>query len=328
MRSMAGADQYSLACMAFECLTGQVPFERETDIATAMAHIKDPPPSARRPAARPAGRQSTPCWRAAWPRHPDDRYPSCGAFVADLRGALGVTTASAAPLTAPISPRGRLQRPWLWLGIGALAIVAVIAVLFTGVLTGAPTSSPSLVANSPSAAAATASPTATEDVFPNAAESALLALLPDALSADCERGSYEVVDGGESSRASPVASLWCPLFISTGANEVTVRRFPPPSSGSGASSGGASTDDLVVGLAARQRIVDGDCATSSRGLTRWTGAGKDRGAIACWNVGATGDAILYWSHVDDQILVKAVNQRGDSTALYDFFETNAKFIAP
>ena len=262
---------------------------------------------------------------------PADRYPTCGALLADLRDALGVTGTAIVPTAVPAGPRGRPQRPWLWLGIGAFAIIAVIAVLFTGARTGPPSAStsPSSDASSPPAAAATsAAPTPTTDVFPNAAEAALLALLPAALSADCERGSYAVVDAGESSRASPNASLRCPLFVSTGTNEVTVRRFPPPSSGSGASSGGGSTDDLVVGLAARQRIIDGDCATSSRGLTRWTVAGNDRGAIACWTDGATGDAILYWSHVDDQILVRAVNQRGDPTALYDYFLKNARFIAP
>ncbi len=41
----AKADQYSLACLTYECLTGHRPFERETDIATLYAHIRDPFPS-------------------------------------------------------------------------------------------------------------------------------------------------------------------------------------------------------------------------------------------------------------------------------------------
>jgi serine/threonine protein kinase len=39
-------DEYGLACVAFECLTGRVPFARDTDIAIAMAHLRDGPPSA------------------------------------------------------------------------------------------------------------------------------------------------------------------------------------------------------------------------------------------------------------------------------------------
>ena len=37
--------------MLFECLTGQAPFERETEIATVYAHMNEPPPRATRRAA-------------------------------------------------------------------------------------------------------------------------------------------------------------------------------------------------------------------------------------------------------------------------------------
>ena len=78
------ADQYSLACMAFECLTAPVPFVRETDIATAMAHIKDPPPSAL--ALQPTLPAAVDAVLArGMAKAPDDRYPTCGAFMADLR---------------------------------------------------------------------------------------------------------------------------------------------------------------------------------------------------------------------------------------------------
>ena len=39
------ADQYSLACMAFELLTGSVPFTRDQEFAVAMAHVRDRPPA-------------------------------------------------------------------------------------------------------------------------------------------------------------------------------------------------------------------------------------------------------------------------------------------
>ena len=38
-------DIYGLACLAFETLTGTVPYLRETDAATMYAHIVEPPPS-------------------------------------------------------------------------------------------------------------------------------------------------------------------------------------------------------------------------------------------------------------------------------------------
>ena len=43
---------------------------------------------------------------------------------------------------------------------------------------------------------------------------------------------------------------------------------------------------------------------------------------------SSGDAVLVWSYVDDAIMVRAVNEHGDSKALYDFFLTNALYIAP
>jgi hypothetical protein len=51
-RSVTGAcDQYSLACVAYECLTGEVPFPREGQLAIMTAHVTAPPP--RVTAARP-----------------------------------------------------------------------------------------------------------------------------------------------------------------------------------------------------------------------------------------------------------------------------------
>ncbi|HVG64874.1 MAG TPA: serine/threonine-protein kinase, partial [Actinomycetota bacterium] len=53
------ADQYSLGCVLFECLTGTVPFQRDSELAVLWAHVHDPPPRVRdhRPirCPRPAG---------------------------------------------------------------------------------------------------------------------------------------------------------------------------------------------------------------------------------------------------------------------------------
>ena len=53
------ADQYALACAAFEMLTGAPPFRREEATAVIYAHLSDPPPplTSRRPDLPPAADQ-------------------------------------------------------------------------------------------------------------------------------------------------------------------------------------------------------------------------------------------------------------------------------
>jgi serine/threonine protein kinase len=86
-------DIYGLACLAYETLTGTVPFLRDTDAATMYAHIVEPPPcvSERRPEL-PSALDAV--LASGMAKDPDDRPPSAGALVLDMLGAVGRPTPS------------------------------------------------------------------------------------------------------------------------------------------------------------------------------------------------------------------------------------------
>ncbi len=83
------ADQYALACTAFELLAGAVPFDRDQDMAVIHAHMSAPPPSlaAARPGLPPA---ADAVLARAMAKAPADRYPTCRDFADALRGAFGL----------------------------------------------------------------------------------------------------------------------------------------------------------------------------------------------------------------------------------------------
>ena len=124
------ADQYSLACMAFEALTGQQPFRRDQEIAVAMAHLKDPVPSA--VALRPTLPAAVDAVLArGMAKDPEARYGTCVALTGDLSAAI---RGAAVDATSATVARPSRRAP----AIAALVVVGVVGVSRSRVRVWAP----------------------------------------------------------------------------------------------------------------------------------------------------------------------------------------------
>ena len=86
-------DVYALGCVLYECLVGEVPFERDSDIAILWAHLEaEPdPPTSRRPELPSAVDD---VFATALAKKKDDRFATCGELVAALADAAGAKRAA------------------------------------------------------------------------------------------------------------------------------------------------------------------------------------------------------------------------------------------
>jgi len=94
---LGAADQYSLGCVLYECLTGRAPFEKGLNEAILWAHVHEfaAPPSLLRPELPPAIDE---VFARVLAKEPVDRYADCREFIGAARGALE---------TAPTHPQDR-----------------------------------------------------------------------------------------------------------------------------------------------------------------------------------------------------------------------------
>jgi LysM repeat protein len=97
------ADVYALGCILYNCLTGIVPYPRDSTVASLWAHLSEPPP---RPTDRRAGLPEglDAVIAKALAKAPADRYQTCGALAVAAREAVTGTPfaiAGSAPVSEP-----------------------------------------------------------------------------------------------------------------------------------------------------------------------------------------------------------------------------------
>ncbi|HWK30305.1 MAG TPA: serine/threonine-protein kinase [Solirubrobacter sp.] len=101
------SDVYSLGCVLYHCLTGRMPYERDTDVAVIYAHLSEPPPKPSRVFGElPAALDDV--IARALDKSPERRFETC----ADLMAAARAAVDAGGPLaeTSPPRPSAGLRR--------------------------------------------------------------------------------------------------------------------------------------------------------------------------------------------------------------------------
>jgi hypothetical protein len=103
-------DVYALGCVLYQCVTGQPPYPKDSDVAVIHAHLAEPPPAAS--TKQPDLPQALDgVLVTAMAKYPDVRFATCGALADALKAAIDGAPAPAKPTVAATPPRAATPPP-------------------------------------------------------------------------------------------------------------------------------------------------------------------------------------------------------------------------
>jgi serine/threonine protein kinase len=154
----AQSDAWSLAVVAYECLTGKRPFEAKSLMGfyLALHELKFAPPSTLRP---DLPRSVDACFERAFRHEPAERFAGTGEFVADLGRALGSLQPGFTQTTWSKSERRSFAVRPRWRAAALAGMIGLCGLAYAGANTGAPkTPAASASAVAPSTSASPPAP--------------------------------------------------------------------------------------------------------------------------------------------------------------------------
>jgi YVTN family beta-propeller protein len=206
-------DVYSLGCVLFECLTGELPYQRDQDAALMYAHLMAPPPTVteRRPELPKA---IDGVIAKAMAKAPGDRYATAGELVAAARKALDLSSGE----HAVVPPEPAPNRRFGWASIGAAALAVLIAIVVLFVMLASKSKEPTAGSGTPTASGQGSPSPSTPVAAPGSGQLVRIDLATRSVSASIPVGSHPAgVAVGE-------GSVWV-----TNAGDGTVSRIDPVS---------------------------------------------------------------------------------------------------